>query len=164
MVPLTVTSQQSEACWRTSSLMAFATLKLPGQYMKASELIPSSGIWILCSVRWKRFPGGLADAFEALGRRAYGALEEKVLFCQGLALSSADCCHCCTCFFQFCEAYLDLCFAKLSVYPVAGRSIVWTIFGKIKSTTSNECLSEHRLCLILPATSRSRWLPRPSGV
>jgi hypothetical protein len=78
------------------------------------------------------FPGGLADAFEALGRRAYGAFEAKVLFCQGLALSSADCCHYCTCFFQFCEAYLDLCFAKLSVYPVAGRSIVWTIFGENK--------------------------------
>jgi hypothetical protein len=38
----------------------------------------------------------------------------------------------CTCFFQFCEAYLELCFAKLSVYPVAGRSIVWTIFGENK--------------------------------
>jgi hypothetical protein len=45
---------------------------------------------------------------------AYGAFEVKVLFCQGLALSSAYCCYCCI-FFSHSARRISICALRNSL-------------------------------------------------
>src|SRR5271155_3420128 len=77
---------------------------------------------MVTSVRWVRF----FQEVQSIPSRLW---EQEPMAPSFLPRSGTDCGHCCIYFFQFCEAHLDLCFAKLSAYPVAGRRIVWIIFG-----------------------------------
>ena len=106
------------------------------------------------------FPGGPVDTFEALGTRAYGAFfPAKDSRCPAQIVAIAVYAS------SNSARRISICALRSSL------SIRWPgdiSFGssleKMKSTTSNECLSEPRLCLILPAASRSGRLPRPLGV